>query len=138
MPRAPDMPWAALLPGAVVFGVGLEVLHLVTVYWIANQIEHKTDTYGAIGFALALLLWAYLLGRLITSAAVVNATLWTRDVARRKARAAARTRRAPTGAAGGSAGVEAGLGAQRRDDQGELAPGEDRGGEVGGGYPPET
>ncbi len=95
MPRAPDMPWTALLPGAVVFGVGLEVLHLVTVYWIANQIEHKTDTYGAIGFALALLLWAYLLGRLITSAAVVNATLWTRDVERRKARAAARTRRAP-------------------------------------------
>ena len=99
MPRAPDMPWTALLPGAVVFGVGLEVLHLVTVYWIANQIEHKTDTYGAIGFALALLLWAYLLGRLITSAAVVNATLWTRDVERRKARIAARTRRAPGGAA---------------------------------------
>ena len=173
MPREPDMPWTALLPGAVVFGVGLEVLHLVTVYWIANQIEHKTDTYGAIGFALALLLWAYLLGRLITSAAVVNATLWARDVERRKARAAARTRRAPSGSAGvgheaaGHAagdpsglgrehggregedqhvagherhdpGVEAGLGSQRRDDQGELAPGQDRGGEVGGGYPPET
>ena len=54
------------------------MLHLVTVYWIASQMEHKTDTYGAIGFALALLLWAYLLGRLITSAAVVNETLWTR------------------------------------------------------------
>jgi len=93
MPRDPDMPWTALLPGAVVFGIGLEVLHLVTVYWIATQIEHKTDTYGAIGFALALLLWAYLLGRLITSAAVVNETLWVRDVERRKARAAARARR---------------------------------------------
>lgn len=93
MPRDPDMPWTALLPGALVFGIGMEVLHLVTVYWIATQVEHKTDTYGAIGFALALLLWAYLLGRLITSAAVVNETLWARDVERRKARAAARARR---------------------------------------------
>ena len=98
MPRDPEAPWTALLPGAFVFGVGLEVLHLVTVYWIATQVEHKTDTYGAIGFALALLLWAYLLGRLITSAAVINETLWARDVERRKARAATRPRR--------SAGVE--------------------------------
>ena len=168
MPRDPDMPWTALLPGAVVFGIGLEVLHLVTVYWIATQIEHKTDTYGAIGFALALLLWAYLLGRLITSAAVVNETLWARDVERRKARAAARVRRSaglghePAGEApsdprrpgrehgGGEGedqhvtgherhdpGVEAGFGTERRDDQGELAPRQDRGGEVGGGYPPQ-
>ena len=86
MPRAPDAPWSALLPGAVVFGLGLEVLHIITVYWIATQVEHKTDTYGAIGFALALLLWAYLLGRLITSAAVINETLWTRDVERRRRR----------------------------------------------------
>jgi uncharacterized BrkB/YihY/UPF0761 family membrane protein len=83
MPHAPDLPWTALLPGAVLFGLGIEVLHLVTVYWIATQVEHKTDTYGAIGFALALLLWAYLLGRLVTSAAVVNETLWSRYQQRR-------------------------------------------------------
>jgi uncharacterized BrkB/YihY/UPF0761 family membrane protein len=94
MPHGPEVPWTALLPGAVFFGVGMEVLHLVTVYWISGQLEHKTDTYGAIGFALALLLWAYLLGRLITSAAVINETLWTRDVARRRAHEAARARHA--------------------------------------------
>ena len=126
MPRAPDMPWTALLPGAVVFGLGLEVLHLVTVYWIATQVEHKTDTYGAIGFALALLLWAYLLGRLITSAAVVNETLWARDVERRKARAAARARRAPRRsagvgqqAAGDAAGDPGRLGGEHRGREGE-------------------
>jgi uncharacterized BrkB/YihY/UPF0761 family membrane protein len=95
MPRAPDLPWTALMPGAIVFGVGMEILHLVTVYWIADRLEHKTDTYGAIGFALALLLWAYLLGRLITSAAVINETLWSRDQERRRARAAVRNRRSP-------------------------------------------
>jgi uncharacterized BrkB/YihY/UPF0761 family membrane protein len=92
MPHAPDVPWTALVPGAVVFAVGLEVLHLVTVYWISSQVMHKTETYGAIGFALALLLWAYLLGRLITSAAVVNETLWSRDVQRRRRRAQRRER----------------------------------------------
>jgi uncharacterized BrkB/YihY/UPF0761 family membrane protein len=166
MPHPPDLPLAALVPGAVVFAIGMEALHLVTVYWIANQVEHKTDTYGAIGFALALLLWAYLLGRLITSAAVINETLWSRDVERRRAHEAARARRSagvahqsPGNAAGDprrlrgedgrregqdehvpgderhDARVEPGLGTQRRDDQGELAPGQDGGGEVGGGHP---
>jgi uncharacterized BrkB/YihY/UPF0761 family membrane protein len=93
MPHQPDVPWTAFLPGAVVFGVGMEVLHLITVFWIAREIENKTDTYGAIGFALALLLWAYLLGRLITSAAVINETLWAKNVARSRAHAAARARR---------------------------------------------
>jgi uncharacterized BrkB/YihY/UPF0761 family membrane protein len=87
LPHAPGMPWTALVPGALFFGFGVEVLHLVTVYWIARQVESKTSTYGAIGFALALLLWAYLLGRLVTSAAVINATLWRRDEARRHRRA---------------------------------------------------
>jgi uncharacterized BrkB/YihY/UPF0761 family membrane protein len=112
LPHAPDVPWPAFLPGAVVLGVGLEVLHIVTVYWIAHLIESKTDTYGAIGFALALLLWAYLLGRLITTAAVVNETYWSRDVQRRQARAAVVERR--------------------------RAEGDDRGGEVGGAHPPQT
>jgi uncharacterized BrkB/YihY/UPF0761 family membrane protein len=92
MPHQPDIPWTALVPGAALFGIGLELLHLVTVYWIANQVEHKTDTYGAIGFALALLLWAYLFGRLVTSAAVVNETLWARHQARRRAHDSTRER----------------------------------------------
>ncbi len=77
MPRPADLPWAALLPGAVFFGVGIEGLHIVTVYWIAHEVESKTDTYGALGFALALLLWAYLLGRVVTSATVLNESLWS-------------------------------------------------------------
>ncbi|HEY3669331.1 MAG TPA: YhjD/YihY/BrkB family envelope integrity protein [Acidimicrobiia bacterium] len=124
MPRAPDMPWTALIPGAAVFGIGIEVLHLVTVYWIATQVEHKTDTYGAIGFALALLLWAYLFGRLITSAAVINETLWARDVERRKARAVARVRRSPNRS--GGVGHEA-AGHDARDPA--RLGGEHRGGE---------
>jgi uncharacterized BrkB/YihY/UPF0761 family membrane protein len=81
-----DAPWTAMIPGAVVLGIGLEAMHLVTVYWIARSVENKTETYGAIGFAIALLLWAYLIGRLITTAAVVNESLWSRNVERQVAR----------------------------------------------------
>jgi uncharacterized BrkB/YihY/UPF0761 family membrane protein len=70
--------WQELVPGAVMFGVGVQVLHIVTVLWIAHVLESKTDTYGAIGAALAILLWAYLLGRLVTGAAVLDAALWLR------------------------------------------------------------
>jgi uncharacterized BrkB/YihY/UPF0761 family membrane protein len=51
----------------------------VTVYWIAYVVSGKTAMYGAIGSALALLLWAYLLGRLVIVATVLNATLWYRN-----------------------------------------------------------
>lgn len=70
--------WQELVPGAVLFAVGVQVLHMVTVLWIAHVLETKTDTYGAIGAALAILLWAYLLGRLVTGAAVLDAALWLR------------------------------------------------------------
>jgi uncharacterized BrkB/YihY/UPF0761 family membrane protein len=68
-----------MLPGAVLVGIGTLLLHLVTVFWIAREVEHKSDTYGAIGVSLALLLWAYLLGRVIVAAASLNAALWRRN-----------------------------------------------------------
>ena len=73
-----DCPLIALAPGAVLFAVGVEVLHVVTVIWFPHTIEYKSELYGAIGVALTLLLWAYLLGRVITLAAVLNSTLWRR------------------------------------------------------------
>jgi uncharacterized BrkB/YihY/UPF0761 family membrane protein len=91
LPRQPTR-WAELVPGALFFAVGVFVLHVVTVYWIAHQVESKTDTYGAIGAALAILLWSYLLGRLITAASVINASLWQQ----RAERAARRARRTAT------------------------------------------
>lgn len=70
--------WTDLLPGAALFTAGVTVLHFVTIYWIAYTFESKTDTYGAIGAALAMLLWAYILGRVMAAAAVLNATMWRR------------------------------------------------------------
>ncbi len=78
LPRA-ETPWWALLPGAGVVGVGTVLLHAATVYYFAYEIEAKSETYGAIGASLALLLWAYLLGRIVTLSAAVNAAFWFRS-----------------------------------------------------------
>jgi len=73
-------PWAALLPGAVVVGLGLEVLHAVIVYVITPWALAKQGTYGALGVAAALLVGLFLVSRLVVASAVVNATLWERRV----------------------------------------------------------
>ncbi len=77
LPHRP-VPWWALLPGAIVVALGVEALHLVTAYWLPIVIKHKSVTYGALASALALLVWAALAGRLLTSSPVINATLWGR------------------------------------------------------------
>jgi uncharacterized BrkB/YihY/UPF0761 family membrane protein len=87
LPRQPTR-WPDLVPGALFLTLGVLVLHVVTVYWIAHEVESKTDTYGAIGAALALLLWSYLLGRLVTASAVINASMWQRRQERAERRAA--------------------------------------------------
>jgi len=75
-PRPAGVTWRDVLPGAVLFGVGAQALQVVTTLWIAPSTESKSATYGAIGAALTILLWAYILGRLVTAAAALNATLW--------------------------------------------------------------
>ena len=73
-----DAPWRALIPGSLLFGFGIEVLHLVTVYFIGPFAGNKQGTYGSLGLAAALLLELFLLSRLAVGTAVVNATLWAR------------------------------------------------------------
>jgi membrane protein len=77
LPHAPVAPHQ-LIPGAVLVALGTEVLYLFTTYWIGHLVARKSHTYGAIGIALAVLLWVYVLGRVIVASAGVNAALWRR------------------------------------------------------------
>jgi uncharacterized BrkB/YihY/UPF0761 family membrane protein len=77
LPHAP-CPARALIPGALVMAVGADVLQLVTTYWIGHLVARKTSTYGAVGIALAVLLWVYILGRIMVGSAGLNAALWYR------------------------------------------------------------
>jgi uncharacterized BrkB/YihY/UPF0761 family membrane protein len=68
--------WWALLPGALIIGLGVGVLHLLTITYVVHVVSRKSALYGAIGIALALLLWTYFAGRLLTAAIAANASLW--------------------------------------------------------------
>jgi membrane protein len=78
-----DAPWTALIPGAAVFAVGLELFHAVLVYVITPWALAKQGTYGALGVAAALLVGLFLISRLVVASAVFNATLWERENRRR-------------------------------------------------------
>jgi len=81
LPR-PSVHWTALLPGAITIGLGLQVIHLVNVYFISYRISRSSETYGALGVAASLLLSLFLIGRLFVAGVILNATLWERQDAR--------------------------------------------------------
>jgi uncharacterized BrkB/YihY/UPF0761 family membrane protein len=74
--------WKALVPGALLCGAGLELLHLLAAYLLEPYAIAKEGTYGALGAAAALLLGLFVLSRLVVVAAVLNATLWERRARR--------------------------------------------------------
>jgi uncharacterized BrkB/YihY/UPF0761 family membrane protein len=78
LPR-PSVHWTALLPGAIAIGLGLQVIHLVNVYFISYRISTSSETYGALGVAAAILLSLFLIGRLFVAGVILNATLWERQ-----------------------------------------------------------
>lgn len=71
-----NCPAVALMPGATVFAIGSMVLEIVTVVWFPGYLSGRSEVYGTLGISVGMLLWAYFLGRLMTLAAVLNASLW--------------------------------------------------------------
>lgn len=73
--RLPHMPgaWTDLLPGAVLFGVSLTVLHAVSRIYLPHRMEHSSQLYGALGVAGVILAWLLVMGQIIVGAALVNA-----------------------------------------------------------------
>jgi len=72
-------PWVALVPGALIYAAGTEIIHAVAAYVITPWALAKQGTYGALGLAAALLVCLFLISRLVVASAVVNATLWERS-----------------------------------------------------------
>ncbi len=64
-----------LVPGAILVAAGIQGLQLFTAYYLAGRAERASSVYGAIGTALTLLLWLFLLARLMVGAAILNAEL---------------------------------------------------------------
>ena len=76
--KRPNHP-AQRLPGALLYGVGTLALYLFNTFVIGWLIEERQDSYGALGAAAALLFSMYLIGRLVVTSAVLNATVARRS-----------------------------------------------------------
>jgi len=67
--------WTALIPGALLVALGVQVIHLGTVLFIAGRIERASETYGSLGVAFTLLFWLFVISRVIVASAMLNAAL---------------------------------------------------------------
>jgi len=77
LPRR-DAPWRALLPGALVVGLGAVGIHAVTAYYLATKLATASALYGTLGLTATLLVYLYMFGRVIVVAAELNAVMWER------------------------------------------------------------
>jgi membrane protein len=78
MPRPEATTWKDLLPGVVVVAIGVQIVHLVTVYYVSRKIAGASETYGALGGAIGILLALFFLARVLVIGSELNAELWRR------------------------------------------------------------
>ena len=73
-----EVSWTALLPGAVVVALGIEALHVFSALYLVPRLGRSSELYGSLGAATVILLWLYIIARLFTFSAFLNAELWER------------------------------------------------------------
>jgi uncharacterized BrkB/YihY/UPF0761 family membrane protein len=67
-----------LLPGAALVAAGHQLVQVAVLFYFAPKLGDAEETYGAFGAAATILVWLYVISRLVTGAAFLNATLWRR------------------------------------------------------------
>ena len=83
LPSVEGARWTAFLPGAVLLAVGVEALHLFTVYYLQTKLSNASDLYGVLGLATTALFYFFLIGRGVVWAAELNAVVWEVRTAKR-------------------------------------------------------
>ncbi|HET7489609.1 MAG TPA: YhjD/YihY/BrkB family envelope integrity protein [Acidimicrobiales bacterium] len=71
-----DVGWRALLPGAVVGAVGLQLLQTIGGVWVPRMVSSSSALYGSIGVVFAILAWLLFFGRLVVYAVTLNVVRW--------------------------------------------------------------
>ena len=77
LPRRAER-WQELVPGALLVALGSQAVSVAVVFYFAPRIGRYSELYGVLGTAAVLLVWLYVIARLITGGAFLNATLWER------------------------------------------------------------
>ncbi|MEY2398559.1 MAG: rane protein [Actinomycetota bacterium] len=73
------LPWKALVPGALLGAVGMEVLKVVGAVYVPRTVANSSALYGSLGVVFAVLAWLLLFSRLVLYAAVLNVIRWERQ-----------------------------------------------------------
>ena len=71
--------WRALLPGALLGAVGLEILKLVGAVYVPRLVTSASALYGSLGVVFAILAWMLFFGRLIVYASTLNVVRWEEE-----------------------------------------------------------
>jgi membrane protein len=70
-----DAPWKALLPGALLVGIGFPVLHGLVLTFLVPKLEKSTSLYGSLGATTTVIFFIYLLATLVVTAPILNSSL---------------------------------------------------------------
>ena len=77
-----EVPARELRIGAVVAGIGWEIVQILGTYFVAHVLKGAPEAYGVFGLVLGLIAWIYLLALVIVFAVEVNVVgqrrLWPR------------------------------------------------------------
>jgi uncharacterized BrkB/YihY/UPF0761 family membrane protein len=76
--RPVAVPWAALVPGSLLFAGGFQGYVLAVTLYFAPRAARASTLYGSLGVALTVLVSLFLLARLAVAAEELNAALWER------------------------------------------------------------
>jgi uncharacterized BrkB/YihY/UPF0761 family membrane protein len=79
LPRPSDATRRDLLPGIVVFMVGLGVLRIAGGVYFAHELHSRSSLYGSLGIASVFLVWLYLFGRVTVAGLMLNGILARRS-----------------------------------------------------------
>ncbi len=84
--RLPDRRrrWTDLVPGALLLGMGLAVLHVISRLFIPDRLATSSQLYGSLGIAVVILFWLLLIAELIVIATLLNVVLVDYRSARQK------------------------------------------------------
>jgi uncharacterized BrkB/YihY/UPF0761 family membrane protein len=76
LPHQPIASTRSLIPGAILFAVGIDAIRLFTEVYLAGRLGRVDDLYGSIGFATVFMLWLYVVSRIVVATFGLNAARW--------------------------------------------------------------
>jgi membrane protein len=78
LPRSPSTDASALLPGAVLVGLTIAGLQLVSQLYLPGRFDRASELYGAVGTTIVVLGWFFIIGRMVMVSMSVNAVIYER------------------------------------------------------------